>query len=168
MKRRFFVVLFILGFIIPEPRFIPVQDATSRDWNAKTFWYEPWGTSGTHKGIDIFAPYNKPVIAATNQLILYRGEFYKGGKVILAIGPKWRLHYYAHLAEINKNVSLFTGAGIAIGTVGDSGNAKGKPPHLHYSILSLIPIPWLIDDSTQGFKKAIYLNPIKYFNKLAL
>jgi len=38
-----------------------------------------------------------------------------------------------------------------IGSVGDSGNAKGKPPHLHYSIVTLIPYLWRYDgESKQG------------------
>ena len=160
-----FTVL-IIGFMIPEPKRIPVKSATSNDWNSATFWYEPWGTSGVHKGIDIFATSGTPVVAATNQLVLFRGEFKKGGKVIIAIGPSWKLHYYAHLATINHNSGFFSSAGSQLGTVGDSGNAKGKPPHLHYSILSLIPRPWLIDSSSQGFKKAFYLDPIKYFNAI--
>jgi len=31
-----------------------VLGATPKDWNHATFWYEPWGKSGVHKGIDIF------------------------------------------------------------------------------------------------------------------
>jgi murein DD-endopeptidase MepM/ murein hydrolase activator NlpD len=158
----------ILGFIIPEPKIIPVKNATSNDWNSETFWYEPWGTSGVHKGIDIFAKNGTPVIAVTNQMVLFRGEFKKGGKVIVAIGAKWRLHYYAHLSTINQTSGLFNSAGTQLGTVGASGNAKGKAPHLHYSILSLLPVPWLIDNSTQGYKKALYLNPIEYFSKVAI
>jgi len=49
--------------------------------------------------------------------------------------------------------------GESIGLVGDSGNASGKPSHLHYVILSMIPYPWLADTKTQGWKKMFYLDP---------
>ena len=49
--------------------------------------------------------------------------------------------------------------GEAIGYVGDTGNAKGKPPHLHYEILSVVPLPWRIDRERLGWLKAFHLNP---------
>lgn len=55
-------------------------------------------------------------------------------------------------------------SGEVIGTVGDSGNAKGKPAHLHYSILRLIPTPWTIDSTTQGYKKAFFIDPGPYLD----
>ena len=55
--------LLIIGLLIPEKIMIPVQGATSKDWNHNTFWYEPWGRSGVHKGIDIFGTKNTPVVA---------------------------------------------------------------------------------------------------------
>ncbi|MDO6568839.1 M23 family metallopeptidase [Alteromonas sp. 1_MG-2023] len=154
--------ILLLGFIIPEPRLIPVENASSADWNKETFWYEPWGTSGVHKGIDIFAQKGTSVIASTNQVILYQGQKPKGGNIVLALGPKWRLHYYAHLESIDINGLSLLSSGSKIGTVGSTGNAKGKAPHLHYSIVSIIPYFWLADESTQGSKKAYYLNPIIY------
>lgn len=81
------------GWLIPEPRMIPVQGAGEHSWNPDTFWYEPWGTSVTHKGIDIFAPKGTPVVAATHGLVLFVGALGKGGKVVVTLGPKWRLHY---------------------------------------------------------------------------
>ena len=161
-----FIIILILGFLLPESKTIPVEEATSKDWNASTFWYEPWGSSGVHKGIDIFAEKNKAVIASTHQLVLFRGTFSKGGKVILALGANWQLHYYAHLSEINQNAGIFVKAGNELGKVGDTGNAAGKAPHLHYSIMSIVPKPWLIDGSSQGYKKAIYMNPIEYFQEV--
>ncbi len=80
----------------------------------------------------------------------------------MALGPKWRVHYFAHLDSIDKDAGILLSAGSEIGAVGDSGNAKGKQPHLHYSIVSLIPRPWAIDGSTQGYKKAFFVNPILY------
>ncbi len=82
-KHVFLIILgFIIGFgfLIPEPKHIPVIGATEADWNKDTFWYEPWGSSGVHKGVDIFAPQGKPVIASTNLLVLYRGALKKGVK----------------------------------------------------------------------------------------
>lgn len=168
MKKKLgwlFLVVFVTVWLIPEPRMIPVQGATSSDWNKDTFWFEPWGSSGVHKGIDIFAASGTPVLATTNMLSLFKGEISQGGKVVLALGPKWRLHYFAHLDTVNDQSGWLFKKGDHLGGVGDSGNAKGKAPHLHYSIVSLVPLPWRIDSSTQGYKKAFYLNPIEYFQQ---
>ena len=155
------LAIFGIGFIFPENRVIPVQGASSNDWNKDSFWYEPWGTSGAHKGIDIFDKKDTPLLATTNLLILYKA-IKKGGNIIIGLGPKWRVHYYAHLEKVNSDVSFLVKAGNVIGTVGDSGNAQGKQPHLHYSIVTLLPYVWRIDSSTQGYKKALFLNPVTY------
>jgi murein DD-endopeptidase MepM/ murein hydrolase activator NlpD len=160
-----FIGIFVIGFLIPESKIIPVKGATSKDWNTQTFWYEPWGSSGVHKGIDIFSQKDQAVIASSNQMILYKGSFSKGGNVILALGAKWQLHYYAHLSEISEHSGRLVSAGTEIGKVGNTGNAAGKQPHLHYSIVSVVPRPWLIDGASQGYKKAFYMNPIRYFNE---
>lgn len=152
-------IIVVTGFLIPEKLLIPVESATSNDWNAQSFWYEPWGASGVHKGIDIFADKGKGLLSSGPAIVLYTGELARGGKVILSIGPKWRLHYYAHLEfSAVKRWQRIKG-GEQIGLVGDSGNAKGKPPHVHYSIVSLLPYIWRVDSATQGWKKMFYLNP---------
>jgi peptidoglycan LD-endopeptidase LytH len=144
---------------LPEWPQIPVEGAGPRDWNAQTFWYEPWGRSGVHKGIDIFAKPGTAVRSASYGVVLYRGELERGGKVILALGPKWRIHYYAHLQAHDVYPGQPLLGGTYLGRVGDSGNARGKPAHLHYSVVSLLPLPWRMDDTTQGWKKMFYLDP---------
>ena len=156
------LVVLLSGMLIPDNPIIPVQDATERDWHRKTFWYEPWGSSGVHKGIDIFARPDTPVIAPTNLWVLYTGVWQKGGKVIVALGPKWRIHYFAHLSQFEVELPIFLQPGEPLGLLGDTGNARGKQAHLHYSIISLLPRPWKMDLSTQGYKKAFYLDPGKY------
>ena len=80
---------------------IPVQGADVDNWSKDSFWAYPWGSSITHKGIDIFATKGTPVIASTKGLVVYTADGGKGGKSVMVLGPKWRFHYYAHLNEIN-------------------------------------------------------------------
>jgi murein DD-endopeptidase MepM/ murein hydrolase activator NlpD len=147
------------GFLLPEKQVIPVKRATERDWNHDTFWFEPWGRSGVHKGIDIFSPRGTPVISSTYGIVVFTGQLNLGGDVVIVLGPKWRIHYYAHLQSIDTGIGSFVNTSQTIGTLGDSGNAKGKPPHLHYTILSVVPYPWRWDNSPQGWKKIFFLNP---------
>jgi murein DD-endopeptidase MepM/ murein hydrolase activator NlpD len=83
----------------------------------------------------------------------------KGGNVVIVLGPKWRFHYYAHLDSITASRLDYVESGEPIGKLGDSGNAKGRPPHLHYAIIRMIPEPWQADDSTQGSRKAYFIDP---------
>jgi len=166
LRYSFLVIIsiVILGFCIPQNLKMPVAGATVKDFNKNSFWFYPWGTSGTHKGIDVFANKGTPLHSATNGLVLKTGTQSKGGKYILILGPKWRVHYYAHLESIDTKKYAWVNSNTQIGTVGDSGNAKSKPPHLHYVIATMIPYPWRIDRSVQGWKKIFYLDPSKYLS----
>ena len=168
IKKRYillFVILGVLvtGLLIPQKLIIPVEGAGKHSYHPASFWYYPWGKSVTHKGVDLFAQSGTPVVAATNGLVLFSGNIPVGGEVALILGPKWRLHYYAHLQSRSVVSLQWRWKGQKIGFVGDTGNAKGKPPHLHYAIATLIPYPWRIDRSRQGWKKMFYLNPIHFF-----
>ena len=150
-----------LGLCIPERGVITVQNATAKDWNKQSFWYAPWGKSGVHKGIDIFAKQGTNVIASTGGLVVFTGNIEMGGNVVAVLGPKWRIYYYAHLDSIHTRSLSWTSRGELIGAVGRTGNAAGKPPHLHYSVLSLIPYPWRFSTETQGWKKLFFVNPMQ-------
>ena len=154
-----FLVFICAGLAMPEKLVIPVEGASSDDWNHNTFWYEPWGSSGVHKGVDIFGAKGKPVQSATLGYVIYTGELGKGGNVVAVLGPKWRVHYYAHMQEVTVEKGTWLSQKDKVGTLGDTGNAKGKQPHLHYSIVSLIPLPWKATSETQGWKKMFFLNP---------
>ncbi len=158
-------VVILIGFLIPQQLQMPVQGASKADYNAKSFWFYPWGKSVTHKGVDIFAKKGTAVQSATNGVVLYAGNISLGGNFVLVLGPKWRLHYYAHLQEVQTKALRLVNHSSVIGTVGTSGNAVGKPPHLHYAIASLLPYVWKIDADRQGWKKMFYLNPIPYLEE---
>lgn len=167
IKKKLLILLIILltGFLIPQNLKMPVNGATKSDYNPKSFWYYPWGKSVTHKGVDIFAKKNTKITSSTYGLVLFSGKISMGGNIVVILGPKWRLHYYAHLEEVKTTSLTFVNNNSEIGTVGTSGNAVGKAPHLHYSILSLIPYVWKIDSEKQGWKKMFYLNPIDYLEE---
>ena len=143
---------------------MPVQNATKADFNKDSFWYYPWGRSVTHKGVDIFAESGTIINSSTNGLVIYTGKIGLGGNFVLILGPKWRLHYYAHLGGIETSTLSLVSKKSKIGSVGSSGNAAGKAPHLHYSMTSIFPLVWRIDSDRQGWKKMFYLNPIDYLS----
>ena len=152
--------IILLGYLLPQNMVIPVKGATVSDWNINSFWAYPWGTSITHKGIDIFKERGTDVVASTHGIVIYTYEGGKGGKSVMMLGPKWRFHYYAHLDEIKTTPLFPIRRGSIIGTVGDTGNAKGKPPHLHYAITSPFPYVQLYDsESVLGWKKMFHLSP---------
>ncbi|MEI6864901.1 M23 family metallopeptidase [Flavicella sp.] len=168
MKKRtkiLFTILIIIaiGLILPQDFKMPVENATKNDFNKDSFWHYPWGKSITHKGVDIFAKKGTKINSSVSGLVLYAGEIPIGGEISLIIGPKWRIHYYAHMKDNMSSTLSWVNQGTTIGTIGTSGNAKGKAPHLHYSILT--PIPYFLRydyKSRQGWKKMFYLNPIDY------
>jgi len=155
------MMIFTLGFVFPEQLQIPVQGATVKDWNPKSFWYHPWGRSGVHRGIDIFAKEGTPVLASTGGFVIFSGKISMGGNVVLMLGPKWRLHYFAHLKDSNNRGIGFVDAGKKLGEVGTSGNAAGKSPHLHYSIRSLYPRFWLYPQLEKA--KVMYAKSRMYY-----
>lgn len=159
------IVIVVFGLLLPQHFTMPVEGATAKDYNANSFWYYPWGKSFTHKGVDIFAKEGTRVFSATSGLVVFAGQIEMGGKVVFVLGPKWRLHYYAHLKDIETSTFAWASRGETIGTVGTSGNAVGKSPHLHYAIKTILPYPWRIDKDRQGWRKMFYLNPIDYLSE---
>lgn len=154
------VIVLIIGLIIPQNIQMPVTGAGNADFNHQSFWFYPWGKSGTHKGVDIFAKKGTIIKSATTGLVLYSGQNEMGGNIALVLGPKWRFHYYAHMQDVEVKHFDWLTKNDNIGTVGDSGNAKGKPAHLHYTIATFLPHFWRYDNSPQGWKKMFYMNPI--------
>jgi len=85
-----------------------------------------------------------------------------GGNCLLIFSSGLRLHYYAHLSEIDTHIGAIVTQKSVIGKVGNTGNAKGKPHHLHYSISSVIPQgDWRWEPKQILF----YINPIKELEK---
>ena len=64
------------------------------------------------------------------------GLFGLGGRQVWVLGPALERHYYAHLDDWAPGLARgdVVQIGSLLGTVGNTGNARGTPPHLHYGI----------------------------------
>ncbi|WP_230273367.1 M23 family metallopeptidase [Deinococcus sp. 6YEL10] len=105
----------------------------------------------THEGVDIFAPRGTPIRATTRGVIVNVGPNNLGGRTVMVLGPGRQRHYYAHLERYpDLKRGDWVEQGDVVGYVGDSGNAKGTPPHLHYGIYTtggaINPYPLLINE----------------------
>ena len=101
-----------LGFFLPQSIQMPVVGATAMDYHPDSFWYYPWGRSVTHKGVDIFADKGTAVHSSVKGIVLFAGELPVGGNVVMVLGPKWRMHYFAHLDEIGTGFFKFSNVAI--------------------------------------------------------
>ena len=98
-------------------------------------WGAPRSGGRKHEGVDIFAPRNTPVIAAFDALVYDIGDNALGGRSVWLMGPGGAFHYYTHLEAYGSiHTRQFIPKGTVIGYVGNSGNAKTTPTHLHYGI----------------------------------
>lgn len=117
------------------PTRLPVPVVGIRPEQVGDTFGAPRARGRRHEGVDIFAPRHTKVICPIEGVVLWIGENQLGGRTVRVIGPGGERHYFAHLEAYG---DVFMGkripAGFVLGTVGDSGNARGTPPHLHYGI----------------------------------
>lgn len=92
-----------------------------------------------HKGADIFSPKGTPVVSATRGVCTRIGNDSLGGKVVWVLGEGPAAYYYAHLDDwaADMEVGDRVDAGQLLGYVGNTGNARTTPPHLHFGIYRL-------------------------------
>lgn len=134
---------------MPPPRDLPVPvTGVDAERIADTFG-APRGRDRRHAGVDIFAERGTPVLSTTRGLVLSVRESDLGGKHVWVLGPARERHYYAHLDDWVEGLERgdVVLPGDRLGVVGDTGNARGTPPHLHYGIYgddgALDPLPRL-------------------------
>ena len=105
----------------------PVQGphAFSDDYGA------PRGGGYTHLGNDILAPKGTPVVANVDGVVTQRSGAISGLAYYLA-GDDGDTYFGAHLDSFGASGRVT--AGTVIGAVGNTGDAAGGPPHLHFEI----------------------------------
>lgn len=107
------------------------------------------GSARLHEGVDIKADRHTPVVAVVDGFVEKVREGGSGGKQLYLRSGDGRLYYYAHLEDWSVDEYESVREGQEIGTVGDSGNARGTTPHLHFEVQlgkgkeSIDPLPLL-------------------------
>jgi murein DD-endopeptidase MepM/ murein hydrolase activator NlpD len=89
-----------------------------------------------HQGTDIMAPFGTPLMACERGIITEMGTDVLGGTKLWLKGESGTYYYYAHLSAFAEGLQDgdVVEAGDVVGLVGDTGNAKGGAPHLHFEI----------------------------------
>ncbi|HEV3495399.1 MAG TPA: peptidoglycan DD-metalloendopeptidase family protein, partial [Actinomycetes bacterium] len=100
-------------------------NAFSNDYGA------PRGGGRSHQGNDILAAKGTPVVANVSGVVTQRNGEISGLAYFLA-GDDGNRYFGAHLDTFGASGRV--AAGTQIGTVGNTGDASGGPPHLHFEI----------------------------------
>ena len=134
---------------MPTPVSLPMPvDGVAPNAVADT-WGAARDTDRRHEGVDIFASRGSSVTSTTRGIVSAVRDSGLGGRQVWVLGPAMERHYYAHLDDWATGISQgdVVLPGDLLGFVGNSGNARGTPPHLHYGIYAeggaLDPLPRL-------------------------
>ncbi|MGH8853389.1 MAG: M23 family metallopeptidase [Telluria sp.] len=120
---------------MPAPAALAMPVNGVRPAALRDTWHASRGEGRRHEGIDIFAPRGTAVRSATEGIVLRLGSNRLGGQVVWVLGPGGQRHYYAHLAHYaDVAAGMRIEQGRVLGYVGNTGNARTTPPHLHYGV----------------------------------
>jgi hypothetical protein len=139
---------------------------------------------GRHEGNDILAPKHSPVVAVEDGKIKFWTTSSRAGCMLYLYGASGTTYLYIHLnndvtmANDNRGKCVAGGsywpglkdgakvvAGQAIGFVGDSGDADGIQPHLHFEVRTpsgraIDPYPYLNKATRLLYPRPVSDNPI--------
>lgn len=104
----------------------------SHDWGFPRYTPVPH----LHQGTDVFAAFGTPIVSSEAGKVIQKGTAGAGGISVWLRGDSGMGYYYAHLQAWagNLEVGQRVEKGYVIGFVGDTGNAEGGSPHLHFEL----------------------------------
>ncbi len=92
---------------------------------------------GKHDGVDLRIAGGSPVYPITDGIVTNVGAAPKGGNILKIKHPSVSEGFttsYMHMGTISVYPGQHVDKSTVLGTVGDSGNAKGTYPHIHFEI----------------------------------
>ena len=138
---------------------VPVHDV--RPSQVEDTWNAPRSGGRAHLAVDILRRKGTKVVSADDGVVRRIDTNALGGRVVYVVDDAQRfVHYYAHLDRwaTGLKVGQRVRRGTLLGTVGTTGNAPQRAPHLHYQLLRYRSDrrQWWTGDP---------VNPIPYFRK---
>jgi hypothetical protein len=113
---------------------IPVLMGISVANLSKNFGDARGGGTRSHEGLDIMAPKGAYIVSPTDAVVTGTGNGTNSGKYVYTANPGGERLAYMHLDTIEVKSGDVLKPGDLIGTVGNTGNASGGAPHLHFEI----------------------------------
>ena len=116
-------------------------------------WRAPRAYGGWHKGNDLFAARNTPLVSTESGMVVHKWNRV-GGLSVHITADSGNYYYYTHLesyANQGPAEGHWLAAGTVVGYMGNSGNAITTPVHLHFEF-------------HQG-GKGNYVNPYPYIRR---
>jgi murein DD-endopeptidase MepM/ murein hydrolase activator NlpD len=115
-----------------------------------------------HNGVDLRAAGGTPAYPIAPGIVTDVGSFGNGGNMIFIQHAGNVKSSYAHMGTVNVHKGDQVDLNTVIGTVGDTGNAKGTWPHIHFEVnvagalqnpknFFSIPPPTNVDESKEKF-----------------
>lgn len=95
-------------------------------------WGFPRSENRRHQGVDIFAAHGTPLYAVADGRVARVTNNRLGGLSVHLVDDAGDRYYYAHLSAYAVKEGQRVQAGDVLGTVGNTGNARTTPPHLHW------------------------------------
>ena len=95
-------------------------------------WVAPRSGGRLHQGVDMFAAHGLPVFAVADGVVTRVWNNQLGGLSVNLVDGLGNRYYYAHLSAAYVLEGQQVRVGAPLGAVGNSGNARYTPSHLHW------------------------------------
>lgn len=120
----------LLSVVSPFP--VAGKANFSHDWGFPRYTPVPH----LHEGTDVFAAFGTPIVSSEAGKVIQKGTAGAGGISVWLRGDSGMAYYYAHLQSWANGLQVGQRVekGHVIGFVGDTGNAEGGSPHLHFEL----------------------------------
>jgi murein DD-endopeptidase MepM/ murein hydrolase activator NlpD len=103
----------------------------------RSSFIDSWGFARSggrgHRGTDLMAPFNEPIFAVAGGTVSIRSGGL-GGRSLWLAADNGTGYYYAHLSDWAVGNGARVARGQTIAYNGNTGNASGGSPHLHFEI----------------------------------
>jgi Peptidase family M23 len=124
------LIAFLVGALPAHAWTWPVAGPVLQPFQLGSDPYVP----GQHRGIDVGAPPGTTVLAPTNGVVSFAGTVPRGGRTITIATPDGYAVTLVHLGSVAVARGAAVEEGVAVGTIGPSGDAEHAEGYVHLGI----------------------------------